>query len=104
MNIGNFIIFRSLPSQCPKNHVSDFYDQHPGHMTSTYFNCSHFPQWLAIEYIKQKLAMLRPQAKDRRALTASSSAIALSISSPSYDIPSHAALNVVQRVSLEDDV
>jgi hypothetical protein len=36
-----------------------------------------------VEYIKQELATFHPHAKDRRALAASTSAIALSIASPS---------------------
>lgn len=38
-----------------------------------------------VEYIKQELASFYPRTKDTRALAASSSAIALSIASPSYD-------------------
>ena len=38
-----------------------------------------------VEYIKQELATFYPRAKDTRALAASSSAIALSIASPSSD-------------------
>ena len=44
------------------------------------------------EYIKQELAAFHPWVKDQRALTASSSAIALSIASPSCD-PTDNALN-----------
>ena len=44
-----------------------------------------------VEYIKQELAIFRP-SKDRRALAASSSAIALSIASPFCD-PADAAHN-----------
>ena len=44
MNIGNFIFFRSVPRSLPTKSCVRFYNQYPGHMTSTYFNCSHFPQ------------------------------------------------------------
>lgn len=37
------------------------------------------------EYIKQELATFHPRTKDRRALAALSSAVALSVASPSYD-------------------
>ena len=45
-----------------------------------------------MEYIKQELGSFYPRAKDRRALAASSSAIALSIASPSCD-PTDAVIN-----------
>ena len=38
-----------------------------------------------MEYVKQGLATLDPRAKDKRALVASSSAVALSIASPPCD-------------------
>ena len=53
-----------------------------------------------VDYIKQELATFHPRAKDRRALAASSSAIALSIASPSCN-STDVTLNTESRSSKE---